>query len=190
MATNLVKVTEATAIVWADTTDYSSTITGRVRTHGLDLTSVAAAAAHQGAKADFGVTRAQLYRVYVGIEFVAASGVLSGEAVSFWHAGSPSSTAGNANPGGTSGTDAAYTGTAGDSLADSIKQLQFIGNLWTTSDNTTIVQYETIGYLPGAAIERYGMPVVFNESTGALVGDAVEMLVAYIPVNDDIQEAA
>ena len=188
MATNLVKVTDATAVVWADTTDYSSTVSGLARTAQIDLTSVGAGAARQGAKVDFGATRASKYRVFVAIEF--ASAAVSLEEVEIYHAGSPSTTAGNANPGGTSGADAAYTGTAGDSLADSLAQLQLIGSLVTTSDNTTVVQYQTVGYLNGDEIERYGMPVVFLNTTGAAVADAVEMLVAYIPVNPDIQAAA
>ena len=188
MATSLVKVTDGTPIVWADLTDYSSTVTGLARTAQIDLTSVAAGAARQGAKIDLGATRASLFRVFVAIEF--ASGALSGEVVRFYHAGSPSATAGNANPGGTSGADAGYTGTAGDSLADSLPQLQIIGNLRTTSDNTTVVQYGTVGYLLGDTIERYGMPVVFFDCTPAAVADAVEMLVAYIPTNPDIQAAA
>lgn len=187
MATNLVKVTDGTAIVWADTTDYSSTVTGLIRTHQIDLTSISAGAARQGAKADFGVTRAQRYRIYVAIEFDSMSE--SDEEVEFYHAGSPSATAGNANPGGTSGADAAYTGTAGDVLVDSLRPLIGLGSLITTSDDTTVVQYGTIGYIDGCDMERYGMPVVFLNTTPETVADAVEMIVAYIPCNDDIQAA-
>ena len=188
MATNKINVTDETAIVWADTTDYSSTVTGLARTDQIDLTSVAAGAARQGAKTDLGATRATLYRVFVGIEFASAS--VSGEEVEVYHAGSPSATAANANPGGASGSDAAYTGTSGDSLTDSLRQLQFIGSLTTTSDNTTTVQYQTVGWLRGDEIERYGMPVVYLNTTGAAHTDAVEMLVAYIPTNPDVQAAA
>ena len=190
MATNKVKVTDETPIVWADTTDYSSTVSGLTRTDQLDLTSLAAGAARQGVKHDFGVTRAQRYRVWVGIEFVGTSGVLSGEEIVIKHAGSPHTTPGKANPGGTSGADAVYTGTAGDSLDDSIAQLQLIGALVATTDDTGVVQYQTVGYLDGESIERYGMPVVYNKTTGALMTDAVEMLIAYFPINDDIQAAA
>ncbi len=187
MATNLVKWTDDTAIVWADSTDYDSSSVGLVRTAQLDLTSVAAGAARQGAKVDFGVTRADKYRVYVGIEFVSAA--VSSEEVEIFHAGSPTDTVGSGNPGGTNGTDSDYTGTAGDSLADSLQQLQRIGSLVTTSDNTNIVQYQTVGYLNGADIERHGMPVVYLNTTGAAVADANQMLIAYIPVNPDIQAA-
>ena len=186
MATNEVLKKYGTPIVWADTTDYSSTVSGLTRTHQIDLTSVATTASRQGAKADLGATRAADYIVMVAVEF--ASGAISNEVVDFYWAASPSTTAGNANPGGTTGADAAYTGTAGDSLADSLKQLTLIGSLTTTADQTTVVQYGHIGVL--SEIPRYGMPVVVNNSTGAFVADAVEMYVALIPVSDDIQAAA
>lgn len=188
MATNLIKVTEQTAIVWADTTDYSSTVSGLARTDQIDLTSVSAAAARQGAKKDLGATRWPEYKVVIAVEI--ASLAASGESIDIYWADSPSDTAGNANPGGTSGVDAAYTGTAGDSLADSLLQLIQIGSLITTSDNTTVVQYGTIGILNGSAIHRYGMPVLVNNSAGALMTDAVEMYIALIPIPPDIQAAA
>lgn len=188
MATNQVLIKDGTAIVWANSSDYSSTVSGLVRTHQIDLTSVASSEARQGAKADLGATRARQYAVLVAIEF--ASAAASNEKVDFYHASSPIATAGSANPGGTTGADADYTGTAGDSLADSLKQLQFIGSLITTADNTTVVQYQQIGVLNGDDLPRYGMPVVVDNSTGALVADAVEMYIAYMPLIDDIQAAA
>ena len=97
MTTNLVKVTEQTAIVWSNTSDYSSTVSGLVRTDQIDLTSLAAAAARQGAKKDMGVTRDTDYIVSVGLEFVSLAA--SGEDVTIYWAGSPHATAGNANPG-------------------------------------------------------------------------------------------
>lgn len=189
MATNLIKPTRETPIVWADTTDYTGAVSGYARTHQLDLTSVASAAARQGAKADFGVTKAGMkYAVYVGIEIVGSAA--SQETIDFYHASSPSGTAGDANPGGTTGADADYTGTSGDSLDDSLDQLLPIGSLVTTADNTTTVQYGMVGIVNGDEIERYGMPVVVNNSTGALMTDAVEMYVVYVPITPDIQAAA
>lgn len=172
-----------TAIVWADSADYSSTVSGLARTHQIDLTSLGSNAARQGAKADLGDLRPQQYVVLAGIEFDVAP--TSGEVVSLWWAGSPSATAGNANPGGTSGADAAYTGTAGDSLDDSIRQLQHLGNLIATADAATTVQFQQIGVV--SLVPRYGMPVVYNQTGQALEGDAVEMYVALIPLTDEIQ---
>jgi len=174
-----------TATVWSDTTDYSSTVSGLARTHQIDLTSVSAAASRQGAKADLGATRAAKYNVLVAIEF--ASAAASDETVDFYLAFSPSATAGNANPAGCTGADAAYTGTSGDSLADSIKQLEYIGSMTTTADNTTTVQYQKVGEI--YATGRYASPVVVNNSSGAFVGDAVEMYIALEPIIDEFQNA-
>lgn len=172
------------AVVWADTTDYSSTISGLVRTAQIDLTSIGAAAARQGAKVDLGDIRPRKWLVSVGIEFDVAPS--SADTVEFYWAGSPSSTAGNANPGGTTGADAAYSGTAGDSLADSLPQLQFIGALIATADAATVVQYQTVGVLED--VYRFGMPVVFNNADQAFEGDAVEMFVALTPLQDEIRD--
>ena len=188
MATNLVKVTEQTPIVWADTTDYTGTVSGLTRTAQIDLTSVASNQARQGAKVDLGATRWPSYAVSLAVEI--ASGAISGESVDVYWAESPSATAGNANPGGVSGADAAYTGTAGDSLADSLKQLLHIGSLITTADQTTVVQYQKIGVLNGESLLRYGSPVIYNGSTGAFLADAVEMYLAFTPIAPDVQAAA
>lgn len=178
-------VENGTPVVWADTTDYSSTVSGLTRTDQIDLTSLASGSARQGAKVDLGAQRAFKYEVLMAIEFVAASGVLSGEQVELYMAWSPSSTAANANPGGCSGADAAYTGTAGDSLADSLSQLDDIGPFICTTDNTTTVQYQKVGEI--FAPSRYVSPVVFNNTTGAFVADAVEMYIALIPIIDEFQ---
>lgn len=174
-----------TATVWADTTDYSSTVSGLARTHQIDLTSLASGSARQGAKADLGATRAAKYNVLIAIEIAASAA--SDEKIDVYFGFSPSATAGNANPGGLTGADAAYTGTAGDSLADSLKQLEFAGSLITTADNTTVVQYGKVGEL--YATGRYVSPVLVNNSTGALMTDAVEMYIALEPIIDEAQAA-
>ncbi len=181
---NEIQQKDITAILWADTTDYSSTISGLARTAQIDLTSLGAGAARQGVKVDLGANRYEEYDVFVGIE--AATAFTSGEIVSFYLGESSSATAGNANPGGLSGTDAAYTGTAGDSLADSLKQLKFMGALIGTADATTTVMYQRVGTL--FTPMRYVMPVAFNESAAdALVADAVEMFIALLPRTPEVQ---
>ena len=180
---NIINTIDGTATVWADTTDYSSTVSGLARTAQIDLTSLASAAARQGAQADLTITRARRYKVMAGIEYAVAPA--SGVVCSFYWASSPSGTAANANPGGTTGSDAAYTGTAGDSLADSLLQLEFIGDMVLTADATTVVQYQQIGILEN--VQRYGFPVVMNSGGQALVADAVEQYVALIPLLDEVQ---
>ncbi len=180
-----------TAFVWADTTDYSSSVSGLVRTEQLDLTSIAGtdttAAARQGTKDDLGTTMAAQFRILVAIEFATAP--TAGGVVDFYWAGSPITTAANANPGGTSGSDAAYTGTAGSSLDDSVKQLRYLGSLVVTADATTLVQYMEIGTITAEELGRFGMPVVHNKASVAFVADATEMYFALVPVIDESQEA-
>ena len=186
---NLIGVKQGTAIVWANSGDYSQTITGLARTKQLDLTSVAAGEARQGAKADIAsiatTLNARCYLILIGIEFVSATTIVNGETVDLYWAGSPSATAGNANPGGTSGADADYIGTAGGLLDGSLLALQPIGSLAVTNDDDPVVQYQSfITKLP----HRYGMPVVVdNSAAGVLNSNAVEMLVACIPLEDEIQ---
>lgn len=179
---NQVLVLNGTPIVWADTTDFGGSPVAR--TVQIDLTSVASTAARQGVKVDLGATRAARYGVTLRVEFDVAPS--SKDIVSLWWAPSPHTTAGTANPGGVNGTDAAYTGTTGDSLADSIFQLKKIGDLVCTSDLAPVVQQESFVFFP---TERYGSPVVYNEADQAFEGDAVEMSIIFTPLVDEIQAA-
>ena len=177
---NEILTKNGTPIVWADTTDFGGS--PLARTVQIDLTSVASTAARQGVKVDLGATRAARYDVTLRVELDVAP--TSGNVVSLWWAASESPTAGTANPGGVSGADAAYTGTAGDSLADSIVQLIRIGILVCTSDAATVVQQQTWTFFPAC---RYGSPVVWNEADQAFEGDAAEMSIIFTPAIDEVQ---
>ena len=178
-----IKVKDGTPIVWADSADFSTTLNGYTRTHQIDLTSIADGAARQGAKADLTATRAARYSIHVGIEMDVAPA--SGATVDFYWAASNHGTAGTNNPGGTSGADAAYTGTAGDSLNDSLKGLFYLGTLVLTADAATVVQYAYLGEF--VVPLRYGMPVVDNNGGQAMEGDAIEMYFALTPLIDERQ---
>ena len=177
---NEILIKDSTQIVWADVTDFGGSPVAR--TVQIDLTSLANGAARQGVKVDLGALRATRQDATLRIELDVAAA--SGATVSLWWAPSPSGTAGTANPGGVSGTDAAYTGTAGDSLADSIQQLQWVGALVCTSDADTVIQQQTFSFAP---LSRYGSPVVYNTSGQAFEGDAVEMSIIFTPVIDEVQ---
>ena len=178
---NEILTKNGTPIVWADVGgDFGdSPIAGTVQ---ITLISLASTAARQGVKVDLGATRAARYDVTLRVEFDVAP--TSGNVVSLWWAPSESGVAGTANPGGVSGADAAYTGTAGDSLADSIKQLQLVGVLVCTSDAATVVNQQSFTFFPAC---RYGSPVVWNEADQAFEGDDIEMSVIFTPVIDEIQ---
>ena len=166
---------------------------GGSRTHQIDLDALAAAAARQGAKADLGhsdysgVTdrRAMLYAVTLFVEW--ATDPTTRETADLYMGVSVSGTAATANPGGLTGSDAAYTGTPGSSLAESLKQLDFVGSLVATNDDDPAVQVQTFIYAPAL---RYVMPVVVNNATPAFHNDAVEMCITMTPLVDEIQNAA
>lgn len=173
-----------TAIVIADTTDYAGDL--GTRTDQIDLTSLASGAARQSDKVDLGGGAALLgtrFAVYIAIEFDVAP--TSGDVVDIWIGFSPSATAGTANPGGLTGADAVYTGTAGDSLDDSLKQLEFVGPLIATADAATVVQFQYVGSF--VAAERYASIVVDNNADQAFEGDAVEMAIRIVPYLDEVQ---
>lgn len=173
-------IVEGTPTVWADITDYAGD--GGARTHQIDLTSLASTAARQGEKADLGATRGQIHVAVLRVEFDVAPASLG--IVSARWAASNSAASGTANPGGVTGVDAAYTGTAGDSLADSIEQLTLIGSLPATSDADTIIQQKAWMFFPEL---RYGSPVIYDEADQAFEGDAVEMSFALWPLNNQSQ---
>ena len=179
MATEFL-IKNGTPIVWADTTDFGGSPIAR--TDQIDLTSVATAEAREGAKVDLGATRAARYSVTMRIELNAAA--TSGLVVDFYFGQSPHSAAGTANPGGLTGVDADYTGTAGDVVGDAIKQCSWVGSLPCTSDADTVIQQTTWTFMPS---ERYQIPVVYNLSGQAFEGDAVEMSIVMIPLIDESQ---
>lgn len=183
---NKILVGMGTSIVWADIGgDYGdSPLTG---THQITLVSLAAAAARQGAKADMdtgGVANrfARRFAVTLRVEFDVAPA--DGGTVDLYWAASLSSTAATANPGGTTGSDAAYTGTAGSTLAESLLQLQFIGSLSVTNDAATVVLQQAFMF---ECPTQYGMPVLVNNGSQAFEGDDIEMSISFTPLEDEIQ---
>lgn len=180
MPPNDILVYSDTPIVVADLADYAGDL--GVRTDQIDLTSIASGAAQESDKVDLGEKRAVVFTVTAAIEFNVAPA--SGRIVSIWWAPSPNVGAAVANPGGVVGADGGYTGTAGDSLADSIKQCTLIFNLIATSDVAPVVEFQTKIFSP---LHRYGTLVVFNETDQAFEGDAIEMGVSFTPIIDEVQ---
>lgn len=177
---NEILVKSGTPIVWADTTDYAGD--GGTRTHQIDLTDLSNAIARQGAKADLGATRAKQYTLTMCVEMSVAP--TSGATIDVYWAASLHATAGTLNPGGCSGVDAAYTGTAGDSVADSLTQLLPLGKLSLTADADPVLQIYTVTLLPQ---HRYGMPVILNNGGQAMHSDAVECFISLTPIIPEVQ---
>lgn len=131
----------------------------------LDLTNLAASGgARESAKtASLGDPRVSMYRVDACLQFETAP--TDGKEVSFYWAGSPSSTSGTGNPGALTGVDAAYTATTG-----SLAQMQYIGSLMCR--NNVI----NIGYVGTFRPDhQYGILVVVNNADQALKSTATAM---------------
>lgn len=149
----------------------------------LSLASVANNAARQSAKVDLTANRAPAYSVIAAFELAATP--TAGNVIEVWWAPSPSGTAGTANPGNVSGSDAAYAGYSSN-LDASIVQLQFIGDFVCTAQATGTIQVARVGILIPRF--RYGSLVVYNKSGAAFHADDVECHVVMSPQLPQIQD--
>jgi hypothetical protein len=178
---NEVLVKAGTQLVWADATDFDNY--PYADDYQLDLTGLTNGAARQGAQGDLGETRARQWSVTLNVEINVAP--VSATTVDVYWAPSADSVPASGNPGGITGSDAAYTGTAGDSLDDSLKQLDFLGSLICTADIHPAEQHQLVSvYRPPT---RYGSPVVYNKSGQAMVPDAFHAYILFQPIVDEIQ---
>lgn len=161
----------------APTTAANSLIIGSPTDIQIDLTSVAATGgARQSAKsATLGATRAPKYRVDACLEFAVAPS--DGDSVAFYWAGSPSATAGTGNPGGCTGTDAAFTDTDGN-----LGELIGIGSL---SCRNNVIAIGFVGYL--IPDHLYGSLVVVNNADQALHTVMDEAHITFTPVLLEVQ---
>ena len=159
------------AVVWADTTDFS--VTGITRTHQIDLTSLASGAARQGAKADLGANPADEYIVECAFEFGGSAPTI-GLPMMIYFGFSDNATAGTLNPGGLSGTDA-----AGITTATGRSQLFQAGLFPVLASGAGTVQRMQLSIIRPPA--RYVMPNVYNGTDQALDSDAINMYVRLLP---------
>jgi hypothetical protein len=105
----------------------------------------------------------------------------AGSITVYWSS-SPSGTAATSNTGGATGSDAAYT----DGVNSHKEHLMFIGTLSLPATCDDDILYDgVIGIF--SPPERYGMPVVINNSGQALEASADTMYVALLPIVDEIQ---
>jgi hypothetical protein len=144
----------------------------------LTFASLASGSARQGAKLDLGATRADSYDVFLDLEFAASP--TGGTTVDVWWAPSGSATAATDNPGGITGSDAAYSGYSSN-LTASLPQLQPVGSATLTAQATATVQRIYVGRFSPA--RRYGSPVVLNNGSGvALVSTDTNCQLRFVPV--------
>lgn len=182
MPNKILVATNTTPIVFADTVDYEGD--GGNFTHQITLEGLVGGAARQSDKADMdtgGVTNRfpRTFAVTVRLNYDAAPAEIGTSTDIYW-ASSVSSVAAIANPGGVTGSDSAYTGTAGSTLGESLKDLQFLGPLMLTFDGSSIIQQATfLVTLP----TQYGTLVVVNDilGEGILANPGVNLSVTFTP---------
>jgi len=135
--------------------------------YAITLASIAAAAARQGVKGDLGENYDRLWFAQLTINMDVAP--TAGDEIELFLGFSPNATAGTDNPAALVGTDSAYTGSSGGSVANTKFQATYIGSLPLTPDADTIVQKVVLG--PFTPPFRYVCPLLVNAADQALEGD-------------------
>ena len=186
-----VKKVIGTAIILADATDHAPAAANNLgtRTDQIDCTDLAAGAARQSDKFDFGANMDLEYVLAACVEWETTPEIAAGETLEFYVGFSHSATAAVGNPGGLSGSDAAYTGYAAGSLAASLKQLMLIGVM--NQDNVINTDQAQIATAIGtfSPRDRYGVLVVYNKAAAAaLHSDMVETSFRLTPLTIQLQE--
>lgn len=143
----------------------------------ITLASVANNAARQAVKLDLGATRAARYAAYLDLE--PASAPTAGNRIGLYAGWSWTATAGSDNPGGTSGTDAAYKAAE---ETEWLRQLELIGNLIVTNDGTGNQQRQLVGVVIPKT--RYVNVVLYNTCGVALSATEANQRIVLVPILD------
>lgn len=184
MAKKILIATNTTPIVFSDTTDYDDGF--GIQTTDCTIIGLVAGAARQSDKdnLDNGLVSnryARRYAVSVAAEWETAP--TAGGTVDIYWAPSVSATAATANPAGVTGSDSAYSGTAGSTLAESLLQLQFLGSLIVTNDagdtqlTTFVTKFGT----------QYGTLVVVNNTDQDIADNVSQVAVVFTPIEEEVQ---
>lgn len=158
-------------------------------THVITITNLVGTTARESNKADMdaGAVANRFpkdFAVTARIDYANGTFPSAGESVDFYWAASVSSVAATANPGGVTGSDGAYSGTAGSTLAESLKELQFLGSLIITADDDDPVQQTTFCVtLP----TQFGTLVVVNNSSANLAVDGENLSITFTPREYEVQ---
>lgn len=152
----------------------------------LTLASVVIGAGRQSAKADLGSTWGRVHHLFGCVDYTGESPT-SGATVDYYWAPSTSSTAGEGNVAGNSGSDAAAPNGAvpsGITLAEFLRQCIRIGSLDLSDDGS--VQAGYVGSFEPPT--RWGQLVVVNNGGDVFEADDVEAHQVLSPVIDEIQD--
>ncbi|KKM04497.1 hypothetical protein LCGC14_1763640 [marine sediment metagenome] len=185
------KLIIGTPIVLADITDHSPATANDLgtRTDQIDCTDLVAGAARQSDKIDFTANIDLEYILSVCVEWEVTPEIAAGETLEFYMAYSNSATAATANPGGVGGADAAYTGYSAGSLANSLKQLEFLGAMVMDNVITTDQAQIDMAIATFTPRQRYGTLVVYNAAaSAALHSDMIETSFVFTPLTTQLQD--
>jgi hypothetical protein len=174
MSTNIVDLVPATRITLGSNTD----------TGLLTMKNIANGNYQQSAKIDLGATLHALYNVRLKNKF--GSAPTAGNAMKLWIGFSNSATAGSDNSGNCTGADGAYTGYSGGTAAQSVLQLDFVGQLLL--DANVGPQDGIIGSFTPRA--RYAYLVWQNASGQTTTNVDADHQVMIDPVDPRIEAAA
>lgn len=134
------------------------------------------AGGRQAVTLDLGATRARAYRAEATFEIAATP--TAGAVINVYASVGNATGAGK---GGTSGTDAAYTGYA-NNIDAAAKHLDYVGSLVCTADATATVQKGVVGTLYPKG--RYVNIVVDNRSGAAFHNTETNQAITLTPIED------
>ena len=181
-----------TAIVLANSVDHSPSANYNLgtRTDQIDVSNLAAGAARQSAKIDFGVTWDMEFILASCVEWETTPEIQAGETLDFYIGYSHSNSTTVGNPANLTGSDAAYTGMTGGSLSSSLNALTFIGShVMDNVINTDMPQIDT-NVATFTPRDRYAMLVVYNNAaSAALHSDTVETTFRLTPLRTNILDS-
>ena len=188
MANKILVATDTTPIIFAANGRYADDGDLGDMTYDSSLDELTLGTAVQSAKADMdtnGVANRvpHSFAVTVRMEWGVAEAPVAGGTIDIYWAASLSSTAATANPGGTTGSSGGYTGTAGSTLAESLLQLDFIGQLVVTNDAQVLLQTTFMVELP----TQYGNLVVVNNASEDVLAYSTEMAIFFTPYEFEAQ---
>lgn len=182
---NEVLTKTGTVLIFADSS-YSpgtNTILG-TRTDDIDVVGLTSDQAREGVKADLGATRAKQYSVDMTVEM--ATDPTAGDTIDIYWSESHSGTAAVGNMGNVTGADADWAGAVGETLAESLKHMIYIGSLVLAVQNDTDgVQIGHVGIFSPS--QRYGVLVWHNNSGVVVHSDSIECAVRFSPIVDEVQ---
>lgn len=181
---------DSTVIIVANSTYSPGTNTTLgTRTDDIDIVGLTAGQAREGVKIDLGVDHAELYKLHWTGE--PATDPTAGDTVDFYWAASHSASAAVGNMGNVTGADADWAGAVGETLAESLKHMIYMGSfILAVQNDLDGVQIGEAGvFAPGP--QRYGVLVVhWNTASAAYHSDSIEAALRLTPIIPDLQAAA